>query len=107
MKIGNWELGIGNWELGIGNWELGIGNWELGIGNWELGIGRSEAEGLGIGHWAERRDWELGIGPRRASCPIATCPLAKPKQVEASRSKSKGGHWSNYFYSSFFLITNN
>ncbi|MEG4997070.1 hypothetical protein QUB13_05060 [Microcoleus sp. B4-D4] len=81
MKIGNWELGIGNWALGIGHWALGIGHWELGIGNWELGIG----------HLARR----------------ATCEPAKPKQVEASRSKSKGGHWSNYFYSSFFLMTNN
>ncbi|WP_373536536.1 hypothetical protein [Microcoleus sp.] len=64
MKIGNWALGIGNWELGIGHWELGIGHWALGIGHWALGIG----------HWQNR-----------ASCPIATCPLAKPKQVEASR----------------------
>ncbi|MEG5001743.1 hypothetical protein [Microcoleus sp. B4-D4] len=30
-----------------------------------LGIGRSEAEGLGIGNWAKRRDWELGGAKRR------------------------------------------
>ncbi|WP_373536310.1 hypothetical protein [Microcoleus sp.] len=44
--------------MGIGRSEaegLGIGHWALGGAkrrDWELGIGRSEAEGLGIGHWA-------------------------------------------------------
>ncbi|MBE9120711.1 hypothetical protein IQ269_07740 [Tychonema sp. LEGE 07199] len=71
-----------------------IGNWELakqGIGNWanrEWGIGQT-------GNWALAKQ---GILPDRD---------LSAGEAEASRSKSKGRHWSNYFDSSFFLMTNN